>query len=385
MSNKTEKIIRYIVASALSFGIVWLYAQVLLNLNIFNPVKHVMKDYSITDFYYQVLNMEAERDTSRLVTIVDMTELTDRGDIAYALSEVLEQQPKVVGVDIKFEGLKPENPIGDSLIMDVAKNNANVVFALQFIDDSYDGTLFTQARRSFFADSLPQLKEAIVNMPFDKYGGSKRYFFLGKNVKGCLMPSMIKRLSDEYAGEEIVPLKDKTMKVNWSPVDFRVIPYDSVSYYGEYLADRIVLFGAIGDDTDMHLTPQGRMPGIKLLGYGVETMVGQKDLKDVPLWVTVLVSFLIVLLIKLFFDRYDNFVKNRKSDMLRIFLNTSLVKGFIKFLWMAVFMYFGFVLFVKYNLCINLAWALSAIAFIAMADDLYNVAHKSLTKSKKKV
>ena len=382
MGKRIDTILRYVVGTALSFGIVWLYAQVVLNLNIFNPVKHVMKDYSITDFYYQVLNMQEERDTSRLVTIVDMTELTDRADIAYALSEVLEQKPKVVGVDIKFEGLKPENPFGDSLIMDVARNNTSIVFALQFIDESFDGTQYTQARRSFFADSIPKLKEGIVNMPFDKYGGMKRNLLIGKMVKGQMVPSMTKRLGDEYAGEEVMPLADKMLKINWSPVEFRVIPYDSISYYGEYIADRVVLFGAIDDEVDMHLTPQGKMPGIKLLGYGVETMVKQTQIKDAPLWITCLASFLIVLLIKLFFNRYDSFVKNRKSDLLRIGLNTTLVKGFIKFLWMALFMYIGFVLFVKCNISINFAWALSAIAFIAMADDLYNVAFKSLTKKK---
>lgn len=385
MGKLDEKKIRTLVSTALTFGIVWMYAQIILSFSVFNPVSHVMKDYSITDFYYQVLNMREERDTSRIVTIVDMDSLRNRADIAYVLEEILEQEPKVVGVDIKFEGLKPEQPFGDSLIMDVARNNSNIVFALELIDDSYDGSSYNEVRHSFFADSLPDVKEGIVSIPFDQYGGQKRYIEIGKKVKGQMMPSIVKRLSDEYAEEEIMPLADKTLKINWSPIDFRVIPYDSVSYYSEYFADRIVLFGSVKDDVDMHLTPQGRIPGIKLLGYGIETMLKQNSIEEVPTWILWIVSYLVVLFTRLIFERYDFFVKQRKSAMLKIVLKTSIIKGLIKFFWMAAIMYIGYLLFIKYHLSINLAAASAATAFTSMADDLYDVAYNSIFKRKDNV
>jgi hypothetical protein len=71
--------------------------------------------------------------------------------------------------------------------------------------------------------------------------------------------------------------------------------------------------------------------------------------------------------------------------MLRIVLKTSIVKGLVKFFWMAIIMYFGFLLFVKFHLSINFAWAFSAIAFTSMADDLYDVAYNSITKKKDNV
>lgn len=387
MSKPSEKTLRTLVSTALTFGIIWMYAQIILSFSIFNPVGQVLKDYSITDFYYQVLNFEkVERDTSRLVTIVDIGDTMNRDEIATYLTDILDQEPKVVGVDIMFSGLKPENPYGDSLIMDVAKNYKNMVFSLQFDDNSVDETGSTKVKRhAFFADSLPDVKEAVANVPFDQYGGQKRNFFVGKKVNGQLMPSVIKSLSDEYAGEEVVPLADKTMKINWTPVDFRVIPSDSITFYGEYLADRIVLFGSVNDEQDMHLTPYGMMPGIKLLGYGIETMVKQNEVEEVPTWILWIVSYLVVLFTRLIFERYDNYVKGRKSALLRIVLKTSIVKGLIKFFWMAAIMYFGFLLFVKFHLSINFAWAFSAIAFTSMADDLFDVAYNSITKRKDNV
>lgn len=380
MSDKGDKTsVRYVMATIIAFCIVGIYGLLALNLKIMNPLVQALKEYTITDFYYQVIGTSTERDTSRIVTIVDMTELVDRRDIAYALMEVQEQHPKVIGVDIKFEGVKPDNPEGDSLIAAVAASDTSTVFALQYIDDSFNGTEYTKVKQSFFADSIPRLKEALVNMPLDNHDALRRQIILGKKVKGQMMPSMIKRISDEYADQEIMPLKDKTMSINWTPIEFRVIPYDSIAEYSEYLTDRIVLFGAYVDNTDMHLTPRGKIPGIKLLAYGIETMVKQTNIKSASWWVTAIVSFFIVIFTKFLFDRCDKFAKNRKNRFLRIGIKTALVMGILKFLWIAFVMYIGFILFAKFNYSINLAWALSATAFIGPAGDLYTVISNSFS------
>lgn len=370
----------HVMATVFAFSIVAIYALLAYNLKIFNPLVMILKEYSITDFYYQVIGTKADRDTSRIVSIVDMTELRDRRDIAYALNEVLEQHPKVVGVDIMFDGLKPENPEGDSLIAAVAASNPSMVFALQYFDDSFDGQQFNKVKRSFFADSIPNLKEGLVNMQVDKIDGKRRKISLGKTVMGELRPSMIKQLADEYAEQEIMPLKDKTININWSSVDFRVIPYDSIADNGEYLTDKVVLFGAMGDEIDTHYTPQGKMPGIKLLAYGVESMVKQTTITVTPWWVNAILSFIAVLLTRILFEAGDKYAKSRKNLFARIGLKAALAMGILKFLWIAILMYVGFIIFAKFNISINIALALAAIPFIGPAEDLYKVIINSFSK-----
>lgn len=373
----------HVVSTAFAFGIVVIYALLAFNLKIFNPLVQVLKEYSITDFYYQVIDTKTERDTSRLVSIVDMTELTDRRDIAYALSEVLEQHPKVVGVDILFDGLKPENPQGDSLIAAVAASDTSIVFALQYFDDSFDGKEFDRVKQSFFADSIPYLKEGLVNMQLDKVDGMRKKISLAKNVKGKLRPSMIKQLSDLYAEQEIMPLKDKDININWASVDFVVVPYDSIAEYSKYLTDHIVLFGAIGDETDTHYTPQGKMPGIKLLAYGIESMVKQTTITVAPWWVNAILAFIAVLLTRILFEVGDQYAKGRKNLFARIGLKAALAMGILKFLWIAFLMYVGFIVFAKFNISINIALALAAIPFIGPAEDLYKVITNSFSKKEK--
>lgn len=379
MSKKNDSFIHHLVVAAIAFGIVAVYALLAFNLKIFNPMVQVLKEYSITDFYYQVIGTNTERDTSRIVSIVDMTELKDRRDIAYALNEVLEQHPKVVGVDILFSGLKPENPEGDSLIATVAASNTSLVFALQYYDDSFDGNQFNQVKQAFFADSIPNLKEGLVNMQLDKFNGMRKKISIAKTVKGKLRPSMIKKLSDEYAEQEIMPLEDKTININWSPIDFRVIPYDSIADYGEYLTDRIVLFGAMRDEKDTHYTPQGKMPGIKLLAYGIESMVKQTTITVTPWWVDTIISFIAVLITMYLFEIADRYAKNRKNAFARIGLKATLAMGILKFMWIAFLMYIGFIIFAKFNTSINIALALTAIPFIGPAEDLYKVITNSFS------
>lgn len=383
MNKKNNRFLYNVMATLIAFGIVGVYALFALNFTLFNPLVQVLRQYSITDFYYQVIGSSAVRDTSRIVTIVDMKELYDRRDIAYALSEVQEQHPKVIGVDILFDGLKSDNPMGDSLIQDIAAKDTSIVFALQYYDDSFNGQQYNSVKQSFFADSIPNLKQGLVNMPLDKYDSLRRKISVAKTVRGKLRPSMIKQLADEYAEQEIVPLKDNMLNINWSPVDFRVVPYDSIADYGEYLTDRIVLFGAWHDDNDMHLTPQGNIAGIKLLAYGIESMVKQTSITDSPWWLTALLSFLIVLFTKYLFDHCEKFARERKNGFLRIGLKAALVIGILKFAWMAVIMYAGFIVFAKYNFSINFAWALSAIPFIGPAADLYKVISNSFSKEEK--
>ncbi|MBO4720542.1 MAG: CHASE2 domain-containing protein [Prevotella sp.] len=380
MNKYSKRLLHYLASVAIAFGIVGFYALLALNLSIFNPLVAVLKEYSMTDFYYQVVGTSAERDTSRIVTIVDMTELKDRRDIAYALSEVLEQHPKVVGIDILFDGLKPENPEGDSLIMALAANNQSLVFALQYFDDSFDGQQFNRVKQAFFADSIPNLKEGLVNMQVDKFNGMRKKISLAKTVKGKLRPSMIKQLSDEYADQEIMPLEDKEININWSPIDFRVVPYDSIAEYGEYLADRVVLFGAVHDENDTHYTPHGNIPGIKLLAYGVESVVKQTTIKKSPWWVDVILSLSIVLLTKYLFEVAEKYVRNHKNRFARIGLKATLAMGILRFICIAIVMYIGFIIFAKFNISINIALAIAAIAFIGSAEELYKVIHKSFSK-----
>ena len=115
-----DKLWRYFAVTCLAFGIVGIYVLAAFNLKVFNPVAEILEDYSFTDFYYKLLDT-GERETSRIVTIVDMTALRKRRDFAQLFMEVDALHPKAVGVDVVFEGYKEEDLEGDTLLANTVK------------------------------------------------------------------------------------------------------------------------------------------------------------------------------------------------------------------------------------------------------------------------
>ena len=269
---KNNSIIRYAGITVLAYVIIAIYGLLAFNLKVFSPVAKAIGDYSFEDFYYQILSTSDEVDTNRVVTIVDMTELFSRRELANTISEISSLKPKVLGVDIVFEGLK-EDSIGDQMIREIARQS-NAVFAYKIIDRTEEEV------HSFFMPN-DSIAEGYVNMPRQLYGGLKRHLSVGRTNNGKLYPSFIKKVADRYAGEEVLPLSDKNIRINFAPTHFEVIKYSDVMMHPELIEDRVVLLGAMKEETDMHYTPLGKIAGTELLAYGIATMLKHDDVKAI--------------------------------------------------------------------------------------------------------
>lgn len=383
MKPRLDNLLRRSIISLTAFGIVGLYALLALNISLFNPISKAIGDYSIDDFYYQILASTATPDTSTMVTIVDMSQVTDRGRIATIFQEVERQHPKVIGVDIVFEGLK-ENHQADMQIAMTSLDMKNTYFSYKLIDDSFRNGNYHETIHSFFAhDITPPINEGFTNMPRNLYGGIKRKLSLGRMVNGKLEPSLVKQVADYYSEKELRPLTNEDIRINYSPTVFPVVPYDSIAKYRHLLEDRIVLIGAIHEESDMHYTPVGKIAGVKLLGYAIETLIKGSSTKSLSLWLTAILSFIVVLFAKYVLDVYDGFTK-RRSPLLSILLSFILIKGLVRFFLMAFIVWVAFILFCKYNISFNTVYALSAMAFLLASDNIYEKLSEYLKDKRQK-
>ena len=359
---KNNSIIRYAGITVMSFVIIAVYALFAFNLKVFSPVAKAIGDYSFEDFYYQILSSTEDVDTNRVVTIVDMTELFSRRDLANTISEISALKPKVLGVDIVFEGLK-EDTIGDQMLQEIVRQS-NAIFAYKIIDRTGEEV------HSFFMPN-DSIAEAYVNMPRQLYGGLKRNLSVGRTNNGKLYPSFIKKVADRYAGEEVMPLSDKNIRINFAPTHFTVLKYSDVMMHPELIEDRVVLLGAMKEETDMHYTPIGKIAGTELLAYGVATMLKHDDVKSVTGWPMWLISFLVVMLVTIVRSLYMEFAIKRRL-IFRTVLSLGLAVGLVVFSVVAVFVWIGFILFCEYNISINLGFAIAATAVIPSAINLYD-------------
>lgn len=369
-------IARHLSITIIAFMVVGAFALVTINVSFLNPIARALQDFSMTDMYYQALQSTAMPDTNQAITIVDMTELYERRSIAETIEHIQTEQPKVLGIDIVFEGLK-EDPLGDMMMKTVAKAYDNSVYSYRLLDYDAQQQQFTNEVHSFFTDSV-LVNEGYTNIQRQLYGGIKRELSLSRKSCGEWKLSFVANIVNQYAGREIVTVDDDDVQINFSPVYFPRLKYDSVMVHPELIEDRIVLYGAMGEENDTHYTPVGKMAGVELLAYAIHTLLTQQEVKNVPPVLLALISFLLVLVTQMLQDVYEKRIELLENPLLVSFLSSSVALGVVTFIWMVLLMWGAFILFSISGISLNLGWALSAMAFVDAARSFYDTCLNSL-------
>ena len=364
---------RNIIITILAFVLVSSFALIALKLPFMGPIAEAIKEFEMTDVYCQILQdtNDDDEEVSDDITIVDMSELYSRRDLAKALVDIEKQNPKVIGVDIVFEGLK-EDSVGDEMLTRIALENTNIVFSYKLLDYVNDSIGHADTVHSFFVEESDSINEGYTNMPRNLYGGIKRKLSLGEKVEGRLMPSFIAKVSAMYEGRQVKDVSKKTININYIPKRFRVVEADSISVHPEWIKDKLVLFGAMKDEYDMHYTPLGKMAGVELLGYSIETLLQKTEVEEVCGWLMIAISFLLVLLTQVVFSLYTSFARKRKNRVARFLMSATFMRSYLMFIWIALWMWVAFILFYLYDIWLDLGWALSAIAFLLLAQSIYD-------------
>ena len=364
---------RNIIITILAFVLVSSFALIALKLPFMGPIAEAIKEFEMTDVYCQILQdtNDDDEEVSDDITIVDMSELYSRRDLAKALVDIEKQNPKVIGVDIVFEGLK-EDSVGDEMLTRIALENTNIIFSYKLLDYVNDSIGHADTVHSFFVDESDSINEGYTNMPRNLYGGIKRKLSLGEKVEGRLMPSFITKVSAMYEGRQVKDVSKKTININYIPKRFRVVEADSISVHPEWIKDKLVLFGAMKDEYDMHYTPLGKMAGVELLGYSIETLLQKTEVEEVGGWLMIAISFLLVLLTQVVFSLYTSFARKRKNRVARFLMSATFMRSYLMFIWIALWMWVAFILFYLYDIWLDLGWALSAIAFLLLAQSIYD-------------
>ena len=369
---------RHIAITLLSFALILFMAAIALNVSFLNPLSKAISDFNFTDVYYQILQESSDYEYNDEICIVDLTPLQNRTEIATALQQIEAQQPKVIGVDCVFEGLKPENPEGDSLLWSVASEYDNIVFSCKYLDYANDSLGYTMAVRSFFAEPL-EVEQGFTNMQYSLYGSMARLVSLGRKLNGEVQASFIAKVVN-HTQDKPLPLKDEDLRINFTPTIFTIIPPDSISYYAEHIKGKIVLLGTMTDEYDMHITPMGKMAGVELLAYAGQTLQNRIEVGTFPGWLAAIVSFLMVLLTQILLAGFVNFATTRRNKYWRNSLSLVFVKTQLLMYWMIFLMYVSYLIFNLFQFDIGLGYAMSAMAFLTMASDFYTKAKNMITE-----
>ena len=350
---------RQIATTIVAFLLIGLFRYITFNMDVFNPIAQGLKGFSTTDIFYQLM-LEAPRDTSDIIVVVDITQLYDRDSIATVLEEIDSIGPAALDVDVIFE--RPMDPVGDAHLRKVAAKLSNSVFSFRMMELDRKRNEFTRQAHSFFAKDL-NLNEGSVNI----HRGMVREVPLSFEMDGKTYPSIIARMM-EILQNDTEGLTSR--RINYEPTYFRTIPYDSIGYYADFIRNKVVMFGGAHESADMLHTPLGQLYGIEVLCYAMKTMLEMEQKTNctgILFWIiTILLSYLSVCIIMAYKESALGLGDGVFSDLLR----TTLITSLFVFLLMTISIAIGFWFFYEQHINFDLTPTLSITALAATSADL---------------
>lgn len=361
-----QRLMKDLQVTILAAALMAFFVLIATSIKPLNPMKRALENFSFTDIYYEILRDSGEPDTSRVITIVDITRLTNRTDIANTLRDIEAAGPKVVGVDCCFDN-EGEDLEGNYAITSVAEDYDNIVWALKMLDHSgIDSIGWTKEIHSFFAYFV-DITEGTVNMPRTLYDPTKRTLPLSERFEGSDKPSIAVKVANAYAGKDLTYGRTGDIKINFSPTVFRVLQPEDVPRHPELITDQIVMFGAMYEDADTHWVPGGKIAGVELLAYSIQTLIYSKEFKTLSKPLYWLISFLLVLMAQVLVGYFVDWTWNSENIMLKFLVGSTYSINILLAIVSVLFVYLGFRVFAYYNISFNMAWVLSVIAFLGTA------------------
>lgn len=332
-----------------------------------SPVAKSLKNISITDLFFSLENKYIKADTCQSIVIVDMTELHSRADIGNLLTEINDAQPKAIGVDLIFEGEKDDLEGNVILEQAVEEVSPKAVFTNKLTNYDEKHKRFGALVASYFRDVIP-ISEGYANVTDNMENSTIRDLTITQ------MSTLGKQSSFAAQVAKKVGIKadgKKNLVINYSPVVFRVIPFDKVYANRSLLKSKIVLVGTMTEEQDMHLTPLGKMPGVEIQAYSLLTLLEHKDIVYVSTVASIAIGFILCYIYELLFSLVAIFVKTR-GEKTRIFLTESrIMLNLLSFIYIPGISLLSYFLFAKWNIYVDMVIVLVMVAFVGFSRRLY--------------
>lgn len=384
-----DNLIISIITTALLCGLL----TIIKRLEFLDPVEKVVEELSMMEVYFHI-NNSGEKEMSQEISIVDITDLSERqrDSIAIVVNQIIELKPSILGVDVIFE-----RPLSDTEADDKLANaflstpdDIPIVMAEKLALPNSETRTFGMVTHSFFVDGI--LEEGGVNV-IEKPTTNLKHYPVYLMTETDTVYSLPAKIVEILSGEKVVPDRDCEHTINYESVDFPVINYRELQENKQLITGRKVLLGAFYEERDKHLTPLGELPGIKVLAYTIHSMQQNKHIWQGSLFWIILMAVLAGYFMNAFeFLMSWLIVKVPKSCgkdiplFLKFFTESEIYDKIVAFIFMVFFTGFTYWLYAKQYIYINTWLALGTIAFIEEGRLIYKawlvfLYKKGLTKA----
>lgn len=375
-----QKLTKYLYERDTLFATLWVFlfifalGSIPLNLGIMNPIKLGLKDFDFNDLGYSKLGKGETTALDSNIVIINIGH-ADRELIAIMIDKTASYKPKVMGLDVTFNG--PRDPVTDSILQTTINRNKNLVLAVKYQTDSMHKIIATE---NHFLKSNSLF--GYVNFPNVENETIREYFPFKKDDQDdqLILPSFtstIIKLFDTVAYKKLETKSNKKAIINYSrrthqywhlsEEELMTDNFDSARIKG-----KIALLAYINTDPnsieDKKFTPMNEkyagkstpdMNGIVIHANIISMALENNYAKKVPLWANILIAIIICWLHMSFFIHYYL----ESHIWFHLAAKIAQVASAIFFVWLGIYLYD------RYRLKVDLKWSL--IVIIMAVDVIY--------------
>lgn len=359
-----------------AFVILWLLYAAVSGLSLFSPVKRALSDMSTTDVFFQITNKSSQ--VNQDITIVDIKDEYNRGRIAQCLSAVDSLKPWVIGVDIIFESIKGEPEDNYNLFQTASNMTSKTVWATKLLDYNPTSQSFIDLSGSFFADSLA-VASGFTNLDDNLEKTTIRQMLTEEALNGHNVHSF--PVAVAMSLDDSIAIKPTSkLSIDYS-TKFMTVAYDSIGNNKDLIKNHIVLIGSTTDESDMWHTPIGKMPGVMVQAYSLNTIRNHSDIKYFNKWTNLLIAFILCYLFEVFIDLGFQRLRRRDSALGHFLIDSKLLLRVATIVFMAIVTWIILLVFVYHSKYIDAVLILAALGILIESRRIYNAAIKALSKN----
>lgn len=213
-------------------------------------------DIEVSDFYNRIRAGSSKKNIDNQIVVVNIDSIFDRKELAILIQEVSQQQPKAIALDVIFDSEK--DPDSDEILAEILNSTPNLVISQKYNDYDYAPS------QDFISAYAPEVKRGIANLTATTHHGLVREFtpFFGENNEyPCFAASILQNVApNEY--KRVENRKDDEM-IRFQPEEFYIVDPYEVCENNSLFKGKIVFFGTINEEADLHRTPLSEdYPGV---------------------------------------------------------------------------------------------------------------------------
>lgn len=379
-----RQLTKYLVEKDTLFATLWVFififalGSIPLNLGVMNPIKLGLKDFDFNDLSYSKLGKAATTPIDSNIVIINIGD-SDRQGIAMLIEKTATYSPKVMGLDVTFDG--PRDTLSDMYLKNVIDANKNLVLAVKYDVDTTGKLVPT---KNYFLTNNTLF--GYVNFPNDDRETVRNYFPFKKDEKdkNIILPSFSTSLIKAYdktAYEKLEKKVDKKTIINYSRKytadvkQYRVCEGEALLKDGvdsSWIKGKIALLAYINtninDIEDKKFSPMNDkyagkshpdMHGIVVHANIISMVLEKNYVKKVPSWMNILIAIVICWLHMSFFIHYYL----ESHIWFHLAAKIAQVLSAIFFVWLGIYLYD------RYRLKVDLK--LSLVVIIMAVDVIY--------------